>query len=63
MENNNCNNCNVVANSLSSSCPSCGTSFYTVSDRQRVLGIATLLCIAIMAGFFTIGQSFPAVAG
>ena len=63
MENHNCNKCNVVANSLSSSCPGCGTSFYGVNDRQRVLGIATLLCIAVATGFFTLGQSFTAIAG
>jgi hypothetical protein len=63
MEKYNCNKCSVVANSLSESCPACGTPFYDLNDRQRILGIATLLCIAIATGFFTLGQSFPAIAG
>ena len=63
MENLNCTKCNVVANSLSVSCPACGTPFYDLNGRQRILGIATLLCIAIATGFFTLGQSFPAIAG
>ncbi len=62
MENFNCSKCNVVANSLSNSCPSCGGRFYSVNYRQRALGIATLLCIATAAGFFTLVQSVPAIA-
>ena len=61
MKQNSCNRCNVVANSLSMSCPNCGVRFYPVNDKQRILGIATLLSIAIAAGFFTIIQSVPAV--
>ena len=62
MENNVCNKCNVVANSLSNSCPSCGSTFVNVNDRQRILGIATLICVAIATGFFTFIQSVPAIA-
>ena len=62
MENYNCVKCNVVANSLSNSCPSCGSSFYSVSDRQRIIGLATLVCIAIATAFFTLAQSVPAIA-
>ena len=62
MENYTCNKCNVVANSLTNSCPSCGSRFYYVNDRQRILGIATLICIAIAASFFTFVQSLPAIA-
>ena len=62
MENNVCNKCNVVANSLSNSCPSCGSKFVDVTDRQRMLGIATLICVAIVTGFFTFIQSVPAIA-
>ena len=62
MENNVCNKCNVVANSLSNSCPSCGSAFVNVNDRQRILGIATLICVAIATGFFTFIQSVPAIA-
>ena len=62
MENYTCDKCNVVANSLTNSCPSCGSRFYYVNDRQRILGIATLICIAIAAGFFTFLQSLPAIA-
>ena len=50
MENFSCKKCNVIANSLSSSCPSCGDKFYSMNDRQRILGIATLVCIAIATG-------------
>ena len=62
MKNYICENCSVVANSLSNSCPSCGNKFYYVNDRQRILGIATLVCIAIATGFFTFIQSVPAIA-
>ena len=62
MENYTCNKCNVVANSLTNSCPSCGSRFYYVNDRQRKLGIATLVCIVIAAGFFTFLQSVAAIA-
>ena len=62
MENFSCNKCNLVANSLSNSCPSCGSRFYSVNDRKRILGLATLICIAITTGFFTFVQSVPAVA-
>ena len=62
MENYTCNKCNVVANSLTNSCPSCGSRFYYVNERQRILGIATLICIAIAAIFFTFVQSLPAIA-
>ena len=62
MESNTCDKCNVVANSLTISCPNCGSRFYCVNDRQRLLGIATLICIAIAAGFFTFLQSAPAIA-
>ena len=62
MENNVCNKCNVVANSLSNSCPSCGSKFVDVTDRQRIFGIATLICVAIATGFFTFIQSVPAIA-
>ena len=62
MKNNVCNKCNVVANSLSISCPSCGTKFFDSNDRQRILGIATLICVAIATGFFTFLQSVPAIA-
>ena len=61
MENNNCKQCSVVANSLSKSCPNCGVRFYPVNHKQRILGIATLLSIAIAAGFFTIVQSVPGI--
>ena len=33
-----------------------------MNDRQRILGIATLVCIAIATGFFTLLQSVPAIA-
>ena len=62
MENYICDKSNVVANSLSNSCPSCGSKFYYVNARQRILGIATLICIAIATGFFTFVQSVPAIA-
>ena len=62
MENYSCKKCSVIANSLSSSCPSCGDKFYSMNDRQRILGIATLVCIAIATGFFTLVQSVPAIA-
>ena len=62
MENYVCDKCSVVANSLSNSCPSCGSRFYYVNDRQRILGVATLICIAIATGFFTFVQSLPAIA-
>ena len=62
MEKNVCDKCNVVANSLSNSCPSCGSKFFDVNDRQRILGIATLICVAIATGFFTFLQSVPAIA-
>ena len=62
MENFSCKKCNVIANSLSSSCPSCGDKFYSMNDRQRILGIATLVFIAIATGFFTLVQSVPAIA-
>ena len=62
MDNFVCNKCNVVANSLSNSCPSCGSKFFYVNDRQRILGIATIVCIAIATGFFTFLQSVPAIA-
>ena len=62
MENYSCKKCNVVANSLSNSCPSCGTSFYSVNDRQRILGIATILCLAIAMGYITLVQSVPVIA-
>ena len=62
MENYTCNKCNVVANSLTNSCPSCGSRFYYVNDRQRILGIATFICIAIAAGFFSLLQSLPVIA-
>lgn len=62
MEKYNCNKCHLVANSLSESCPACGTPFYDLNDRQRILGVATLLCIGIAMGFFIFGQSFPAIA-
>ena len=61
MEHNICKRCSVVANSLSMSCPNCGVRFYPVNDKQRILGIATLLSIAIAAGFFTIFQTVPAI--
>ena len=57
-----CTKCSVVANSLSHSCPSCGSRFGYVNDRQRVLGIATIICVAIAAAFFTFVQSVPAIA-
>jgi len=63
MENFNCNKCNVVANSLSMSCPSCGSSFYVGTGKQRALGILALLSVAIATGLFTIVQSVPAIAG
>ena len=62
MKNNICNKCNVVANSLSNSCPSCGSKFHVVNERQRMLGIVTLICVAIATGFFTFVQSVPAIA-
>jgi len=62
MENYNCKKCNVVANSLSISCPSCGSRFYAVNDKQRILGIVALISVAIATGFFTIVQSVPAIA-
>ena len=62
MENNVCNKCNLVANSLTNSCPSCGSKFSDVNDRQRILGIATLICVAIATGLFTFLQSVPAIA-
>ena len=33
-----------------------------MNDRQRILGIATLVCIAIATGFFTLVQGVPAIA-
>ena len=63
MYNNGRSSCNALDNSLGNSWPDCGTTLYAVSDLQRVLKKVTLLCIAIMAGFFTFGQSIPAVAG
>jgi len=63
MEKYNCNKCTLVTNSLSEFCPACGTPFYDLNYRQRILGIATLLCIAIATGFFILEQSFPAIAG
>ena len=33
-----------------------------MNDRQRILGIATLVLIAIATGFFTLVQSVPAIA-
>jgi len=62
MESFNCNKCNVVANSLSMSCPSCGSRFYAGNGKQRILGIVALLSVAIATGFFTIVQSVPAIA-
>ena len=62
MDNFSCNKCNVVANSLSVSCPSCGNKFFSVNDRQRILGVATLICVAIATGLFTFLQSVPAIA-
>ena len=62
MENYVCNKCNVVANSLSNSCPSCGSRFFYVNDRQRILGVAALICVVIATAFFTLLQSVPAIA-
>ncbi len=62
MENFVCDECKIVTNSLSSSCPSCGSRFYYVNERQRILGIATIICIALATGFFTLVQSIPAIA-
>ena len=62
MENYVCNKCNVVANSLSNSCPSCGSRFFYVNDRQSILGVAALICAVIATGFFTLLQSVPAIA-
>jgi len=62
MDNFNCTKCNVVANSLSMSCPSCGSRFYAGNGTQRIVGILALLSVAIAAGFFTIVQSVPAIA-
>ena len=62
MENFSCSECKVVASSLSNSCPSCGSRFYSINDRQRFVGIATLLCVAIVAGIFSIVQSVPVIA-
>ena len=62
MDNYVCDKCNVVANSLSNSCPSCGSRFFYVNDRQRILGVAALICVVIATGFFTLLQSVPAIA-
>ena len=62
MEHYSCNKCNIVANSLSNSCPSCGSRFFYVNDRQRILGVAALICVVIATGFFTLLQSVPAIA-
>ena len=62
MENYVCNKCNVVANSLSNSCPSCGSRFFYVNDRQRILGVAALICLVIATGLFTLLQAVPAIA-
>ena len=62
MKNYTCDKCSVVANSLTNSCPSCGNRFYYVNERQRILGITTVICIAIATAFFTFIQSVPVIA-
>ena len=57
-----CDKCNIVANSLSNSCPSCGSKFDHTNERQRILGITTLICIGIATAFFTFVQSVPVIA-